>query len=87
MSALAVAPSVLDGRRSAKLAKLRYVTDEGPGIRRERRGRGVRYIGPSGSPVRNIDVLRRIKRLAIPPAWTDRVDLCRSTRPPPGRRA
>ena len=52
MRALAVATSVLDGRRSAKLAKLRYVTDEGPGIRRERRGRGVRYIGSSGSPVR-----------------------------------
>jgi DNA topoisomerase-1 len=71
MSALAIAASVLDGRRSAKLAKLRYVTDEGPGIRRERRGRGVRYIGPSGTPVRNVAVLRRIKRLAIPPAWTD----------------
>jgi DNA topoisomerase-1 len=70
MSALAIAPSVLGGRRSAKLAKLRYVTDDRPGIRRERRGRGVRYIGPAGSPVRNIDVLRRIKRLAIPPAWT-----------------
>ena len=71
MRALAAATSVLDGRRSAKLARLRYVTDEGPGIRRERRGRGVRYIGPAGSPVRNIAVLRRIKRLAIPPAWTD----------------
>ena len=71
MSALAVAASVLDGRRSAKLAKLRYVTDEAPGIRRERRGRGVRYIGPAGSPVRNVAVLRRINRLAVPPAWTD----------------
>jgi DNA topoisomerase I len=71
MRALAPAPSVLDGRKSATLAKLRYVTDEAPGIRREQRGRGVRYIGPTGSPVRNIGVLRRIKRLAIPPAWTD----------------
>ena len=71
MRALALAPSVLDGRKSAALAKLRYVTDEAPGIRRERRGRGVRYIAPSGSPVRSIGVLRRIKRLAIPPAWTD----------------
>ena len=31
----------------------------------------MRYTGPSGAPVRDLDVLRRIKTLAIPPAWTD----------------
>jgi DNA topoisomerase I len=71
MRALALAPSVLDGQRSAALARLRYVTDAAPGIRRERRGRGVRYISRTGAPIRDSAVLRRIKRLAIPPAWTD----------------
>ena len=31
----------------------------------------MRYVGPDGRPIRALDVLRRIKRLAIPPAWTD----------------
>src|SRR5947207_3882542 len=60
-----------DGPTSAALAKLHYVTDAAPGIRRVRSGRGMRYVGPDGRPIRALDVLRRIKRLAIPPAWTD----------------
>ena len=42
----------------------------GPGIRRRRAGRGWAYRQPDGSPVRDAP-LRRIKPLAIPPAWTD----------------
>jgi DNA topoisomerase-1 len=50
---------------------LRYVNDEAPGIRRRRSGRGFRYIGPGGRPVRDKTELDRIAKLAIPPAWTD----------------
>ena len=55
---------------AARGAGLRYVSDEMPGIRRRRSGRGFAYTGPDGKPVRAADV-SRIKRLAIPPAWTD----------------
>ncbi|MGI8447674.1 MAG: DNA topoisomerase IB [Streptosporangiaceae bacterium] len=43
----------------------------GPGIRRRRHGRGFRYLGPEGTPVRDPEVLARVKALVIPPAWED----------------
>jgi DNA topoisomerase IB len=42
-----------------------------PGIRRRRSGRGFRYLGPDGSPLRDAVELARIKALVIPPAWED----------------
>jgi DNA topoisomerase I len=48
-----------------------------PGIVRRRRGRGFRYFGPDGEPVRDPEVLARIKALVIPPAWTE-VWICAS---------
>src|SRR5215468_4083445 len=56
---------------SAQAARLRYVSDTQPGIRRQRAGRGFCYRGIDGRPIRDPAVLRRIKALAIPPAWTD----------------
>src|SRR5215475_14393780 len=56
---------------SAQAAGLRYVSDTQPGIRRQRAGRGFCYRDIDGRPIRNSAVLRRIKALAIPPAWTD----------------
>src|SRR5437868_2432713 len=56
---------------SAKAAGLRYVTDDQPGIRRFRAGKGFRYVGPDGKPVRDAGEVLRIHALAIPPAWTD----------------
>jgi DNA topoisomerase IB len=41
------------------------------GIRRKRWGRGFRYTGPSGRPVKDPRALARIKALVIPPAWED----------------
>ena len=55
---------------------LRFISDASPGIRRVRSGSGFRYEGPTGRPVRDQATLRRIKALAIPPAWTD-VWICR----------
>jgi DNA topoisomerase-1 len=63
-------PAVLP-RDSARAAGLRYVVDDIPGIRRVTRGKGFTYIDRQGKPLRDPDDLRRIKRLAIPPAWRE----------------
>ncbi|MGI8771686.1 MAG: DNA topoisomerase IB [Acidobacteriaceae bacterium] len=62
---------VTDPVESAKAAGLRYVSDSKPGIKRKRWRTGFRYIGVDGAPMRDSEVLGRIKSLAIPPAWTD----------------
>jgi DNA topoisomerase-1 len=62
------APDVLE---AAKEAGLRYTGDDRPGIRRQRAGRGFRYVDPAGKPIDDTAELARIRRLAIPPAWTD----------------
>lgn len=56
---------------SAKAARLRYVTDEMPGIRREKHGEHFSYIAPDGSKIDDENELARIKSLAVPPAYTD----------------
>lgn len=50
-------------------ARLVYVSDEAPGIRRVRKGRGFLYLDPEGRPVRDEEILGRIRSLAIPPAY------------------
>jgi DNA topoisomerase-1 len=62
---------VTDPAESAKAAGLRYVSDAKPGIRRKRQGKGFRYVGPDGAPMRDPEVMRRIRSLVIPPAWTN----------------
>src|SRR5438067_13528894 len=62
---------VTDPVASARAAGLRYVTDQRPGIRRKRAGKGFSYVGPDGKSIRDGEELRRIKSLGIPPAWTD----------------
>jgi DNA topoisomerase-1 len=59
-----------DPIESAGAAGLRYVDDDGPGIRRERSGDAFSYIAPDGKRIRDAVVVQRIKSLAIPPAWT-----------------
>lgn len=56
---------------SAEAAGLRYVTDAAPGIRRQRRGRGFTYIAADGSVIRDKAELERIRKLVIPPRWTN----------------
>ena len=60
-----------DPAQSARAAGLRYVADMGPGIRRKRAGKAFTYLAPDGSTIRDRETTRRIKSLAIPPAWTD----------------
>jgi len=50
---------------------LRYVCDSGPAIRRRRAGKGFVYLDAKGRRVANVDTLKRIRALVIPPAWTD----------------
>jgi DNA topoisomerase-1 len=59
-----------DGRVSARAAGLRYSTDSRPGITRHRSGRGFSYRTADGQTIHDRAVLRRIKALAVPPAWT-----------------
>lgn len=47
------------------------MTDERPGIRRERHGRGFQYRTPEGRIIRDRHTLKRIEALVIPPAWQD----------------
>jgi DNA topoisomerase I len=61
----------VDPVESARAAGLRYVTDDDPGIRRRKSGKGFTYIDPQGKTVKDPKVIERIKKLAIPPAWTD----------------
>jgi DNA topoisomerase-1 len=56
---------------SAASAGLHYVTADRPGLRREMGALGFRYTRADGRPVRNRADLKRIRGLAIPPAWKD----------------
>jgi DNA topoisomerase I len=62
---------VTDPVDSARVAGLRYVTDHAPGIRRRRAGKGFVYVGADARRVVESDTLRRIRALAIPPAWRE----------------
>ena len=53
------------------MVRTRRVDCSGPGIRRLRRGRGFSYVGVDGEPVRDPELLARIRGLVIPPAWRD----------------
>jgi DNA topoisomerase-1 len=64
-------PLVKDPVESARAAGLHYSTDETPGIRRVRKGKGFRFVRPDGRPVTDRGDLERIRALVIPPAWTD----------------
>ena len=47
------------------------MSDDHPGIRRTGSPKNPHYVGPDNRPIKNKITLARIKRLAIPPAWTD----------------
>ncbi|MDH0866079.1 DNA topoisomerase IB [Mitsuaria sp. GD03876] len=50
---------------------LRWVSDCEPGLRRRRAAKGFRYVDADGRPVKDAATLRRIRALAIPPAYVD----------------
>jgi len=59
------------GVEAAKSAGLTYVNDHDPGIHRVTSRHGADYRDPAGKPLRDEAALARIRKLAIPPAWTD----------------
>jgi len=63
--------AALDPVVAAKRAQLRYVSDAAPGIIRQTAKNGFDYRLPDGALVRDVETLRRIRSLVIPPAWTD----------------
>jgi len=65
-----------DPRAVARAAKLRYVSDRQPGYRRVREKDGFTYLDWSGERVTDEELIRRLRSLAVPPAYED-VWLCR----------
>src|SRR4029453_9264109 len=63
--------TVVDPREAAESVGLIYVSDEEPGIRRRKAGKGFSYKRPGGDTVKDAAALKRIRSLAVPPAWTD----------------
>jgi DNA topoisomerase-1 len=64
-------PLVVEARQAAKAVGLRYASDEQPGLRRKGAGTGFTYLNAEGKAVKDPKVLKRIRALAVPPAWTE----------------
>jgi DNA topoisomerase-1 len=60
-----------DPELHAEKAGLRYITDDRPGVRRRRAGKGFTYIGPDGTRIADAERIAWFNALAIPPAWTE----------------
>jgi len=56
---------------AAEEAGLQYVSDHRPGYTRRAKGKHFDYFDTDGKSIRDDQRRLRIKRLAIPPAWTD----------------
>jgi DNA topoisomerase-1 len=52
-------------------AGLRYVSDDSAGIARKNRGKNFAYYDVEGKMIKDLSELKRIRSLAIPPAWED----------------
>lgn len=65
-----------DYTEAAKVADLRYVSDKDKGIQRRKKGTSFVYIYDD-KPLADEKELDRIKKLAIPPAWTN-VWICKN---------
>jgi DNA topoisomerase IB len=67
----AIEPGVAaDSSEAAEEAGLQYVNDERRGYSRRAKGKDFEYVDTEGKKIRDEQRLVRIKRLAIPPAWT-----------------
>ena len=65
------AAGVADPRDAAEEAGLVYVDDGMPGLSRRKSGTGFRYLDAKGVAIRDPATVKRIRSLAIPPAYTD----------------
>jgi len=62
---------VTDPEEAAEEAGLRYVSDDEPGYTRQKKGADFEYFDTQGKPITDERRLLRMKRLAIPPAYTE----------------
>src|SRR5678815_5167607 len=62
---------VTDAVHMAEEAGLRYVSHDQPGYTLKAKGDDFEYFDTDGKAIRDEQRLLRIKRLAIPPAWTE----------------
>jgi DNA topoisomerase I len=62
---------IAEPQQAAASAGLRYVTDSRPGIRRRKSGAGFFYVHSGGARISDANTLKRVRALAIPPAWKD----------------
>jgi DNA topoisomerase-1 len=76
MSGTSEEHGIVDYKDAAASAGLNYASPDDPGISRRRAGAGFTYRGPDGARVTDTTVVKRIKSLVIPPAWTN-VWICR----------
>src|SRR5437773_11327967 len=60
-----------DTAEAAEEAGLQYVSDDRPGYARRANNGEFEYLDTQGKRIRDEQRLLRIKRLAIPPAWTE----------------
>ena len=58
-------------KADADTAGLRYVSDEHPGVVRKKRGSGFRYVGADSKTITDPAIIKRIRSIAVPPAWTN----------------
>ena len=65
------AEASLDPREAARAAHLHYVDDNKPGYTRRLGPDGPVYLDPKGAVVTDEEVVARLRKLAIPPAYTD----------------
>jgi len=62
---------VAEAMEAAEEAGLCYVSDDRPGYTRKTKGDDFEYFDTEEKPINDEQRLLRIKRLAIPPAWTE----------------
>jgi DNA topoisomerase-1 len=60
-----------DARDIARASGLRYTTDTRPGFTRHKSGKSFTYRDREGDTIRDEETLERIRKIVIPPAWTD----------------
>ena len=60
-----------DPRAVARASGLRYSTDDRPGFTRQPSGKGFTFRDADGKPITDPETLERIRKIVIPPAWTD----------------
>src|SRR5687768_15317354 len=72
LNEVAVPAAVVAAAADARAAGLRYVADGEPGIRRIGTvEEGFGYVDPRGRVIKDAGEVDRLRRLAIPPAYTD----------------